>query len=90
MPPLDAGRVTFILGGMRSKLAEQLQQEQRERYARMTPDERLALSERLGQEALADYMSAHGVDRATALQVFRKSRRAGRTPSACMDSRDDS
>jgi hypothetical protein len=72
-----------------SKLMEDLRREQRERFARMTPEQLLAMSEQLGDEGLADYMSAHGVDRPTALQVFRRSRRAGRKPSVCMDSRND-
>jgi hypothetical protein len=54
----------------------------------MTPDELFALGDRLLQEAVADYMSPHKVDRATALQVFRRSRHVGRRPSACMDRHD--
>ncbi len=72
---------------MRSKVMEELRREQRERFARMTPDELLGLSERLAREAIANYMSAHGVDQATAVAVFRRAARAGRYPSACMDGR---
>ena len=72
---------------MRSRLAEELKQEQRERYARMTPAERVALTEKLGEEGLAEYMSANHVDRITAIRAIRRSRRAGRRPSRCLDER---
>ncbi|HXI12630.1 MAG TPA: hypothetical protein VNM92_08285 [Thermoanaerobaculia bacterium] len=69
---------------MRSKLAEQLKNEQRERFARMTPAERVALTERLGEEGLAEYMSAHGIDRTAAVKAIKLSRRLGRRPSGCL------
>jgi hypothetical protein len=72
---------------MRSKLAEQLKREQRERFAAMTPAQRVALTERLGEEGLAEYMSANGVDRATAVRAIKHSRRLGRRPSGCFDER---
>ncbi len=72
---------------MRSKLAEQLKKEQRERTARMTPAERLALTERLGEEGLAEYMSANHLDRAAAVAAIKRSRRLGRRPSRCFDER---
>ena len=72
---------------MRSRLAEQLKQEQRERFARMTPAERVALTERLGEQGLAEYMSANGLDRAAAVKAIRRSRRLGRRPSRCFDER---
>jgi hypothetical protein len=72
---------------MRSKLAEQLKQEQRERFARMTPAERVALTERLGEEGLAEYMSANRLDRMTAVKAIKQSRRLGRRPSRCFDDR---
>ena len=56
---------------MRSKLAEQLKKEQRERFARMTPAELFALTERLGEEGLAEYMSANRVDRSTAIEAIK-------------------
>ena len=70
---------------MRSKLAEQLKQEQRDRFASMTPAERMALTVRLGEEGLAEYMSANGVDRAEAIKAIKRSRRHGRRPSRCFD-----
>jgi hypothetical protein len=72
---------------MRSKLAEQLKQEQRERFARMTPAERVALTERLGEEGLAEYMTANRLDRVEAMKAIRRSRRSGRRPSRCFDER---
>jgi len=70
---------------MRSKLAEQLKKEQRERFARMTPAELFALTERLGEEGLAEYMSANRVDRRTAIEAIKRTRRTGRRPSRCFD-----
>jgi hypothetical protein len=72
---------------MRSKLAEQLKTEQRERFARMTPAERVALTERLGEEGLAEYMSANHLDRVEAIQAIKRTRRLGRRPSRCFDER---
>lgn len=80
-------RAGVYSAGMRSKLAEQLKKEQRERIARMTPAERLALTERLGEEGLAEYMSANRLDRVAALLAIKRSRRAGRRPSRCLDER---
>ncbi|HEY4641335.1 MAG TPA: hypothetical protein VII75_08325 [Thermoanaerobaculia bacterium] len=73
---------------MRSRLAEQLKQEQRERVLAMTPAERLALTERLGRDGLAEFMSANRLDRASAIRAIKQSRRAGRRPSRCFDERD--
>jgi len=69
---------------MRS-VADDLRREQRERYASMPPAELMALSERLGEEGLAELMSANGLDRASALRAIRRSRRLGRKPSRCFD-----
>ena len=73
---------------MRSRLAQQLKKEQRERFARMTPAERVALSERLGEEGLAEYMSARQVDRATAVAAIKRTRRQGRRNSRCLNERN--
>lgn len=67
---------------MRSRVAETLKQEQRERFARMTYEERTALATRLGEEWLADTMLRHNLDRQGAMELLRQSRRAGRKPSA--------
>ena len=72
---------------MKSKLAERLKEEQRERFARMTPAERVALTERLGEEGLAEVMSVNRLDRAAALRLIRRSRQLGRRYSRCLDER---
>jgi hypothetical protein len=69
-------------------VAETLKQEQRDRFAAMTPEQRAALAFRLGDEWLADSMSRSNLDRRSALKVLRRSRRAGRKPSRSMDRRD--
>jgi hypothetical protein len=76
-----------ILDAMRSKLAAEIKDEQRARFARMTPAERVALAGKLGEQGLAEYMSANRVDRLTAIRAIRRSRRAGRRPSRCIDER---
>lgn len=73
---------------MRSKLMEQLKQEQRQEFAAMTPAQRVAMTELLGDQGLAEFMSANGVDRTTAIRVIKRSRRLGRRPSGCLDERD--
>ena len=76
-----------ILDAMRSKLAGEMKEEQRGRFARMTPAERVALAGKLGEEGLAEYMTSNRVDRRTAIRAIRQSRRAGRRPSRCLDER---
>ncbi|HEX9160832.1 MAG TPA: hypothetical protein VF980_03920 [Thermoanaerobaculia bacterium] len=66
-------------------MADDLRREQLDRFARMTPAERVALSEKLGQDGLAAFMSANGLDRESALQAIRRSRRVGRRRSRCAD-----
>jgi hypothetical protein len=82
---LRSGRKLRIV---RSRLNDRLKQEQRERIARLTPAERLALTERLGNEGLAEFMSANDLDRGSAVQAIKRSRRLGRKPSRCLDERD--
>lgn len=53
------------------------------RLASMTPDERVRLAMRLGEDGLSLYMSTHGVDRRTATARIKATRRLGRRPSAC-------
>jgi hypothetical protein len=73
---------------MRSKLAEQLKKEQRERFAAMTPAERMDFVDRLSEETLREFMSANKIDRAEAIKRIKRSRRVGRRPSGCFDERD--
>ena len=56
-----------------------------ERLAAMTADERVAMAARLGEEALAMYMSAHSVDRRTAVARIKATRHLGRRRSACAE-----
>jgi predicted phage gp36 major capsid-like protein len=81
------GGIDVILDAMRSKLAGEIKEEQRRRFARMTPAERVALAGELGEQGLAEYMSSNRVDRLTAIRAVRQSRRAGRRPSRCIDER---
>ena len=49
----------------------------------MTPDERVALIERLGAEGLSSYIAVHGVDWRTAMARIKSTRRLGRRRSVC-------
>jgi hypothetical protein len=68
-----------------ASVADDLRREQWERFAQMTPAERVALSEKLGEEGLAAFMSANGLDRESALKAIRRSRRVGRRRSRSAD-----
>jgi hypothetical protein len=65
-----------------------LRRERQQRELAMTPVERLKLAGELAEQSLRIYMSANRVDRETALQAVRRSRRFGRRPSRCLDGRD--
>jgi hypothetical protein len=69
---------------MRSRIADEVSQKRLARLLAMTPEERVALAMRLGEEGVASYMTTHGVDRRTAIARIKASRRAGRphSPSA--------
>lgn len=66
-------------------MATDLARAQARRVAAMTPAERIALAERLGEESIALYMAAQNVDRRTAIARFEASRRFGRRPSRSAD-----
>jgi len=70
---------------MRSKVAEEVREEQIEEVRRMTPSERIALARELRERGLNVYMTAQKVDRDTALKTIRRERQAGRRYSRCMD-----
>src|SRR5688500_15960271 len=70
---------------MRSKVAEQLRQEQVEQIQRMTPSQRVALARKLGERDLRVYMAFQKVDRGNALKAIRHSHQLGRRSSRCMD-----
>jgi len=70
-----------------SRVAEDIRREQLARFRAMTPAERVALAQRLGDEGLATIMESRGLTRGEALKEIRRSRRAGRKPSRSMDER---
>ena len=70
---------------MRSRLAEELRDEQQERVLRMTPDERLREALALGERAIADYVENHGGTRSDAIRALRRAGQAGRRYSKCLD-----
>jgi hypothetical protein len=67
---------------MRSKAAREVSQSRARRLAAMSPAERVALAERLGEEGIASFMATHGVDRRTAIARIKATHRLGRRPSA--------
>ena len=69
---------------MRSKVAEELQKEQMEDFARRTPGERVALVRAARERGLRLYMAGQHVDRETAINLIRRERQLGRKHSRCM------
>jgi hypothetical protein len=53
--------------------------------AAMSPDERVSLAFRLGDEDLEVYCRAQGLSRDEALRRFRVARQAGRVPCSCLE-----
>ena len=51
----------------------------------LTPDDRLALAFRLGDEDLESFRVAHDLDRRTAIRLLERRRQATRQPSACLE-----
>lgn len=72
---------------MRSKVAREVSLSRARRLAAMTPAERVALAQRLGEEGIAAYMVTHAVDRRTAIARIKATHRLGRrhSPSAATD-----
>jgi hypothetical protein len=70
---------------MRSRSATEIDERRAARLAAMTPDARVALAARLGEEGLATFMSVHRLDRRTALARIKATRRLGRLPSHSAD-----
>ena len=66
--------------GMRS-IAEQLSRDVRDAVARLSAEERIDLALRLGDEAVALYSAARGVDAVTARACLASLRQAGRRRS---------
>jgi hypothetical protein len=73
---------------MESKSAGAIARRRMERLAAMTPDERVVLAVRLGEEGLASYVETHGVDRRTAVARIKATRRLGRRPSVCAEAEE--
>jgi hypothetical protein len=55
------------------------------RLAAMTPEARVALAARLGEEGLSTFMAAHRLDRRSAVARVKATRRLGRRPSGSAD-----
>ena len=70
---------------MRSRTAARLVRDRSERMLAMTPDERVAIALRLGEEGLAAYIAVHAVDRHAAITRIKATRRLGRRRSAAAD-----
>lgn len=68
---------------MRS-IADDLRNELSESVLGLSPEERLELAFRLGDEGLEVFCQAHGLDTKTAIRELQRRRQAGRTPSKCM------
>lgn len=69
----------------RSKVAEEIRAEQRERNLAMSLDERFALMLRMGEEALQTFMAANGLTRDEAMRRLEHARQSGRRPSRIME-----
>jgi hypothetical protein len=70
---------------VQSRSAALIDQRRVARLAALTPDARVALAARLGEEGLVMFMAVHGVDRLTALARTKEARRLGRRPSESAD-----
>ena len=55
----------------------------------MSPADRVALAERLGEEGIAAFMVTHGVDRSTAIARIKATHRLGRRHSSCAAADED-
>jgi len=69
----------------RSKVAEELRQEQTREVLAMTPSERVELMLDLRERGLEAMMAARKMDRDTVISEIKRSRRLGRRYSRCMD-----
>lgn len=69
---------------MRS-VADEFRERDREAILKLSPEERIELALKLGDDDLAILCQTQGIDRETAIRLIQRRRQAGRTPSACMD-----
>jgi len=72
---------------MLSKVADEIREEQRAAERALSPLARLALAQRLGDEALATYAEAHGLSLEAAYAELARRRQLGRRASACARAR---
>ena len=70
---------------MRSRSASAIDARRAARLAAMTPEARILLATRLGEQGLTMFMAAHGLDRAAAIARIKATRRLGRRPSWSAD-----
>jgi hypothetical protein len=70
---------------MRSKVAEELRQEQMADVLALSIGERVALAFSLGERDLQVYIAFHKVDRQTAINAIRREHQLGRRYSRCMN-----
>lgn len=70
---------------MRSRSADAIDETRAARLAVMTPDARVKLAIRLGEEGLTDFMATHHLDRVSAVARIKATRRLGRRPSPSAD-----
>ena len=68
---------------MRSQVADSLRQVRRCAELALSPLERLALAQQLGQEAVTAFARAHGVTADEARREFARRRQIGRRVSGC-------
>lgn len=81
---MDAGALPYTRA-MHSRSAAASADRRAARLAAMTPDERIRLAMRLGEEGLASYMALHHVDRRTAIARIKATRQPGRLRSGCAE-----
>lgn len=65
-------------------MANNLREQQRERLARMTPDERVQEALALGRRDIATHAAAHGLEHEEARRRLERAAQAGRRPSRVM------
>ena len=70
---------------MRSRSADAIAATRAARLAAMTPDARVNLAGRLREDGLASFMTAHQLDRRSAVARIKATRRLGRRPSRAAD-----
>jgi hypothetical protein len=68
---------------MRS-VADDLRDDLRQSLQDLSLDERMELAFRLGDEGVAAFQEANGLDREAAVRLLQRRRQAGRTPSRCL------